>query len=403
MKIAGIVAEYNPFHNGHADHIRRTRDPQNGVGATHIVAVMSGHFVQRGEPALFPKPERVRAALLGGVDLVLELPVPWALSSAERFAMGSVSLLHALGCVDVLSFGSECGDEDALNAAADIMLTPLYVQKVKYHMDMGDSAPEAQQKALAELGGSRMARLLDTPNNVLGLEYLKALRRLDAPITPFTVTRTGAAHDADVPVGHMASAGFLRRLARENRWNNAAPYLPAEVFEHLTAALATGRAPADAAQMERALLLRLRTTGAAQLADIAGVSEGLENRLLTAAASAGSLQELLSAVKTKRYPLTRLQRLVWAAALGIPATMAAEQPPYLRVLGMNERGAEILRAARQSATRPLLSRASQADAFEGFTRDVWRTECRAGAWYALMTPTPLARGTDYTDGMIRVE
>lgn len=403
MKIAGIVAEYNPFHNGHADHILRTRDLRGDAGATHVVAVMSGNFVQRGEPAMFPKPERVRAALLGGGDLVLELPAPWALSSAERFALGGVSLLNALGCVDVLSFGSECGDLDALREAAETMSAPSYIQQVKYRMEMGGSAAEAQQQVLAELGGSRAARLLDTPNNVLGVEYLKALRRLGSPITPFTVPRTGAAHDADIPVGGTASASFLRRLARENRWNNAAPYLPPEEFEYLTAALAAGRAPADPARMERALLLRLRAASAAQIAGIAGASEGLENRLLTAAASAESLQTLLTAVKTKRYPLTRLQRLVWSAAIGISADMAAEEPPYLRVLGLNERGAEILAAARHSATRPLLSRATQADALDGFARKVWQVECRAGEWFALMTPTPLPRGGEYTDGVVRIE
>lgn len=402
MKVAGIVAEYNPFHNGHADHITRTRDRFQGAGATHVVAVMSGAFVQRGEPALFPKPERVRAALLSGVDLVLELPVPWALSSAEGFAFGAVSLLNALGCVDILSFGSECGDIESLQNAAEHMIDPRFLQLVRYRMEQGVSAAEAQQKALAELGGTRAARLLDTPNNLLGLEYLKALHRLGSPITPFTVRRTGAGHDEPYPLDGTASASFLRRLARENRFGNAAPFVPREEFALLTDSLAAGRAPADATRMERALLLKLRSMTPERLAGIAGVSEGLENRLLAAAAEAGTLSALLEKVKTRRYPLTRLQRLLWAAALGIPTGMTEAEPPYLRVLGMNERGRELLAAARDTATQPFLSRATQADSFTGFARDVWALECRAADWYGLTLPIPLPRGTEYTDGIIKV-
>lgn len=402
MKIAGIVAEYNPFHNGHADHITRTRDRFQGAGATHVVAVMSGAFVQRGEPALFPKPERVKAALLSGVDLVLELPVPWALSSAEGFAFGGVSVLNALGCVDVLSFGSECGDIDALNTAAEQMQDTQYLRLVRYRMEQGVSAPEAQQYALQQVGGTRSAKLLETPNNVLGLEYLKALRRLDSSITPFTVKRVGAGHDEPYPLDGTASASFIRRLARENRFANATPFIPREEVALLSDSLVAGRAPADAARMERALLLKLRSMSAEQLAGIAGVSEGLENRLLSAAAEVGTLSALLETVKTKRYPLTRLQRLVWSAALGIPRGITEQEPPYLRVLGMNERGREILNAARTTAQKPFLSRATQADSFSGFAHDVWTLECRAAEWYSLTVPTPLPRGSEYTDGIIKV-
>ena len=155
MKIAGIVAEYNPFHNGHAYQIDRTRSEDAGCGATHIVAVMSGSFVQRGEPALLPKFDRARAALAGGADLVLELSVPWAISSAERFAAGAVSLLDALGCVDVLSFGSECGDLDALSRIADALESPRFSSLLRYHLDMGISFPEARQKAVREIAGER--------------------------------------------------------------------------------------------------------------------------------------------------------------------------------------------------------------------------------------------------------
>lgn len=402
MKIAGIVAEYNPFHNGHADHITMTRDPRT-ADATHIVAVMSGNFVQRGEPALFPKSERVRAALAGGVDLVLELPLPWVLASAEGFAFGGVSLLHALGCVDVLSFGSECGDIEALQQAAVVMEDPRFLQIVRGRMEYGGTAAEAYQFAMQEVGGTRAARLLATPNNVLGLEYLKSLHRLNSPISPFTVERQGAAHDDEYPIGHSASAGFLRRMAKENRWNNAAAFMPRESFVQCSKAIAEGHAPADAARIERAMLLKLRGMSPARLANLAGVSEGLENRLYNAVSTADSLNSLLETLKTKRYTLTRLQRLLWAAMLDIPADFSTRKPPYLRLLGMNERGREILTVAKNTATVPLITRGTQADTLEGFARDVWKIECRAADWFGFTLPSPLPRGTEYTDGLIRVE
>ena len=399
MRIAGIVAEYNPFHKGHADHILRTREAGE---VTHVVAVMSGQFVQRGEPAAFPKTDRVRAALAGGADLVIELPLPWVLTSAEGFAFGAASLLEALGCVDLLSFGSECGEIDPLLKAAAAMEEPAYIRQVRYRMEAGHPAPEAQQAALKEAAGSRIAALLEDPNNTLGIEYIKALHRIGSGIRPFTVKRIGAGHDAAFPEAGGASASYLRRLAAEGRWNNAAPFMPRDSFATLTAAMAAGRAPADPARMERALLLKLRQTAPEQIAGFANVSEGLENRLAAGAETAGSLAELLEQVKTKRYPLARIRRLVWAAALEIPGDWAKRQPPYLRVLGMNERGRQILSAAK-SCSLPLITRASQTDGLTGFARQVWELECRGADWYALTLPVPTPGGTEYTDGLVKME
>lgn len=403
MKIVGIIAEYDPFHNGHADHIALTREALGGTEPAGVVAVMSGAFVQRGEPAAFPKRDRVTAALAGGADLVLELPVPWVLTSAEGFAFGGVSLLHALGCVDTISFGSECGDAAALEQAAEKMADARYLQLVRYHMEQGRPAAEAQQKALADVGGSRLAALLDGANNTLGIEYIKALRRLDCDIRPFTVKRTGADHGDTAPVGSSAPASYLRRLAREGRFANAAAYMPRSAAVSCNEALVGRRAPADPERMARAILLKLRCASPERLAGIAGVSEGLENRLQAAANEAADLADLLARVKTRRYPLTRLQRVVWSAMLGIPAGWSRQTPPYLRVLGMNERGAAILSAARKTAALPLFVRATQANAFEGFAREVWETECRASEWYNLTLPTPLPHGTEYTDGCVKTE
>lgn len=407
MKIAGIVAEYNPFHNGHAHHIERTRAPEGG-GASHVAVVLSGCFVQRGEPALLPKASRVRMALAGGADLVLELPVPWSLSSAEGFAFGAVSLLDALGCVDLLSFGSGCGDLARLEAAVEALEDPRFPKLLAYHLEGGIPFPEARQRTVAELRSAGLASLFEEANNTLGIEYLKALRRLSSPIRPFTIPRFGAGHDAPLPAGDMASASLLRSMVQGGRLVNAAAYMPRAAADELAGAAAAGLAPADTSRLERAVLARLRRLSAEDFARLPGVSEGLENRLANAARKAGSLAELLELAKTRRYPLTRLQRLVWSAFLGIPASLAGgpaqggwNPPPYIRVLGMNERGGEILRQAKPRL--PLLTKASQLEPLDERSRKIFALESRAADLYALALPKPYPCGAEYTTGLIRAE
>lgn len=398
------MAEYNPFHNGHAYQIERLRDPEGEVRATHVVAVMSGHFMQRGELSLLPKSDRVRMALLGGVDLVLELPVPWCLSSAEVFARGAVSLLHALSCVDMLGFGSECGDLAALQKAAALLDSPRLAELLRYHLGYGISYPEARQKALRELGGDKTAALLTEPNNTLGIEYLRALRALSSPIAPTTVRRRGPAHDAQLPLGTIASASHVRTLIRAGRLRDALPYLPPAAGRAVEQAAAAGRCPADPALLERAVLARLRLLDRESLAALPGVSEGLENRLYDAARQASSFDDLLQRVKTKRYPLTRLQRLVWCAFLGVRTEDAAGTPPYLRVLGATARGFELLsRAKAAPSLAPLLSRASQLDALGGAEARIWQLENTAADLYGLALPVPLPCGSEHTAGMVKIE
>lgn len=402
MKIAGIIAEYNPFHNGHAYHIERTRAEKGGCEATHVVAVMSGHFVQRGEPALLPKADRVRMALAGGVDLVLELPLPWALSSAEAFARGGVSILKALGCVDSISFGSECGDVALLEQVADAMESDRFSTLLRYHLEGGIAFPEAQSRAVAEVAGDKLAGLLARPNNTLGIEYIKAVRRLAPSIQPFTVPRMGAEHDDMAPLGDTASAGFLRTVILSGKMLSAAPYMPRTVYRMLSDAAAAGHCPADTRRLERGILSHLRRMPAEELAGCPGISEGLHNRVKEAVSTASTFEELEQAIKTRRYPLTRIRRMLWAAFLGIPRGLSEQAPPYVRVLGYTERGRAILNKARE-ASAPLLGRASQAEKLTGTARQVWELECRAADLYALTLPKPFPCGAEYTTGMIRGE
>jgi predicted nucleotidyltransferase len=402
MKIAGIIAEYNPFHNGHAHQIERTRAVDNGCEATHIVAVMSGNFVQRGDVAVLPKAYRVQAALAGGVDLVLELPLPWAMASAEAFAFGAVSILDGLGCVDTISFGSECGRIEQLERAVSALESDRFSHLLHYHLDGGIAFPEARQRAIAEIAGQKTAALLDTANNTLGIEYIKALHRLDSNIRPYTVPRFGAGHDDGLPVGDMASGSFLRSLLAASRFENAMPYIPPAARTVLFQALQKGHSPGELTTISGAILSSLRQLTKEDLSALPGISEGLENRIYEAIRAAGSFDDLCTRIKTRRYVLTRIRRILLSGFLGLQAGWETTQPPYIRVLGTNTRGAEILRAAK-SARIPILSRTSKLDTLGKDAQEVFSLESRAADLYGLSLPSPLPCGTEYTNGILRVE
>ena len=401
MKIAGIVAEYNPFHNGHAYHIEHTLAEKEG-DADAVVAVMSGCFTQRGEPALFDPFLRAEAALQSGVDLVLLLPVPWSLSSAETFAAGGVQILQALGCVEMLSFGSECGDIAALQGVRRVLDDPRTVGRMRGLMDTGLSYAAARRQAVAEYGGEARAALLDEPNNTLGIEYLGALSREGSDMTPFTVRRMGAAHDALAPIGGMASASYLRELVHAGKVTNLAPFVPNVVCNLISRAVADGVSSREELA-ERAVLAVLRLRSKEQLASLPAVSEGLENRLYNAVREAGDLETLFTLAKTKRYPRTRLQRLVYNAFLGIGADMTSAPPPYIRVLGSTAKGRDILRTVKENGTAvPLVTRVSQIDELGDAARRMLALENRAADLFSLTLQKPTPCGRHMTAPMIRV-
>ena len=391
MTVAGVVAEFNPFHLGHAKLIASLRE----AGATHTVAVMSGAFVQRGEAALCDKWSRAEMALAGGVDLVLELPLPMAVAPAPRFAAGGVGTLAALGCVDRLCFGSECGDADRLQAAADAMRGEKFAAVLKAELDRGVTFAAAQQAALTAAGGE--GDLLAGPNDTLAIAYLAANAALPSPMAPFAVRRAGAAHDG-APAGGIASASWIRAAWRAGETEEARPFLPEESFTLLMRETGDNRCPADLGRLETALLATLRGMSAEQLAALPDVSEGLEHRLWRAVRAAASVEEVLTAAKTKRYTHARLRRILLYALLGVDRGLWVSPPRYLRVLAMNERGREVLAAAQP--TLPLLTRARDADALDGSGRDLLAAECRADDLFALAQPAVQPCGQTLTRGVI---
>lgn len=377
METAGIVAEYNPFHRGHAWHIAETRRRLGGDAP--VVCVMSGHWVQRGECALADKWLRAALALDRGADLVVELPTPWAMASAESFARGAVSLLAATGVVDVLSFGSETGELAPLEAAAAALDAPDYPERLRAALGRGLSFPAARQEAAG-------AACLSAPNNNLGVEYLRSLRALGSTIRPLTVPRQGAGHDGPA-AGGFASASELRRLLRAGRGEEAAPYLTAPWSGEL----------ADMQHIERAVLARLRTMGEGDWAALpdGGGAEGLPSRLAKAAREAVSLEDFYTRAKTRRYPHARLRRLALAAFLGIRADARPAAPPYVRVLGLGGRGRALLRRMKETCPLPVIVKPAQARELDGPARTLFESEARYTDLYGLCFPAPRPCGAEW--------
>lgn len=395
--ICGIICEWNPLHAGHCALMRHAR----AAGATHLVAVMSGNFVQRGEPAVFSKWARAEMGLRCGADLVVELPLPWALAPAEAFAFGGVSLLHDLGCVELLAFGSECGDAAALWSAAQAAGSPALREALRPTLAAGATFAKARQQAVRSLAGEQAAALFSSPNNILGIEYCKALQKLRSPIRPFTVRREGAAHDAPLEGVPQAAASSSQVREALRRGFSIGPLLPAPAAAVAMRELASGFAPVWPEAMEQAVLAQLRRMGPEDFSRLPDVSEGLEHRLYRAARQAVSLAGFWDAVKTKRYPLARIRRLTWSAYLGLTRDIPA-RPPYFRLLGMTEKGREILHLAKNRAKLPFLSHSSDVSRLDMPARHVFQLEETASDLYALASPHPRPCGLDRTFPVLRV-
>lgn len=345
MKIVGIVAEYNPFHKGHALHIAKTRELAGEDAA--IVCVMSGNFIQRGEPAIFAKHTRAEAALYGGADLVLELPLPYVLSSAEGFAFGAMALLDSLGCVDYVSFGCESGKVEELKETAELLLRPDFGEALREELKQGVSFARARQRAVERLAGRSMG-LMERPNNILAVEYIKALTMLGSDIEPMAIPRRGAGHDEAGEREGICSASAIRAKIRAGE--DASAWMPREAAALFDIERESGFGPITMEGLEQSVLTRLRMMSQEDFARLPDMSEGLHLRLMRAAKSCGSLEELYEAVKTKRYALSRIRRAVVCAWLGVTAEDAKGRPPYIRVLAANDRGCRLLKTAKRNST-----------------------------------------------------
>lgn len=367
MTITGIICEYNPLHLGHKKQLDmiRSADPETG-----IVCLMSGNFVQRGKPAIVHKQIRAEAAIQSGADLVLELPITAALSSAEGFASEGVRILS--GFCDRLCFGAETGTKESLMATAKALLSPEFSIRLKDALSTGMSFPSARQAALENLGLT--SDLLIRPNDILATEYCKAILAQNATLEPMVICRQGSYHDRAIDHENPSATAVRELMLKSGAWLDYVPEHAREVFRD--AALHTMSAG------EKAVLAKLRTMEDAEFEALPYGSEGLWRKLMHACHQENTLEEILTAVKSKRYTRTRLDRMVMCAVLGLTAQNLATPAPYTRVLALNDRGRQILKKARQTGNFPNIG--------EKQNHPYQAIETRCGRLYGLFTETPEA-------------
>lgn len=343
-KVLGIIAEYNPFHNGHLYHLNESKRQAN---AEFSICIMSGNFTQRGEPAIIDKWSRAKMAIEAGVDLVIEFPLVYSISSAENFAFGGISLLNKLGIVDNISFGSEAGDMNILNAFAEILHEEPkeYLSLLEHELAKGVSYPKAREKAiLMYLNDIRKyASVLSNPNNILGIEYLKALKKTKSKIKPLTIKREGIGHNSSFVLNGIASSSAIRKSI--NKLDYISKTVPESTFAILEDKIKHGQIVNGLSCYEKEIIYKLRTMPVSEIANLPDVSEGLEHAIKSAVNSCNSVADLINLIKSKRYTQTRIQRILLYALLGITKEdMRASQntTPYIRVLGFNNNGKRIL-------------------------------------------------------------
>lgn len=358
-KLAGIIAEYDPFHNGHAWQLQQAK----ALGAQRVAVAMSCGLTQRGALPLLPESVRVQAALTCGADLVFALPAPYACSGAECFARAGVQLLAAAGC-DALVFGAETPDAVLLMEAARVLSGAEYRTALKARLAAGARSFAAARQAAVEAvcPGTGLAALLDKPNNNLAVEYCKAILELGASLVPIPLPRQGAGHGQALTEtgGQFASASALRTLWQNGGADAAAPYVPAEVLPLYREAFAAGQyTDLAAAQRCQLALLRSRCAGTAPFAQVRGISEGLEHRLEAAVRSSTTHAELLDSLTTVRYPRARMRRLAMDAALDYSVDAFPALPPYLHLLGAQKDALSLLKAAALPVSHSLARLAEQ--------------------------------------------
>ncbi len=384
MRIAAVIAEYNPFHKGHAYLLEQVRE-QGGADA--VICIMSGSFTQRGELALLDKWRRASLALEGGADLVVELPFLYAVSPAEYFAFGGVSLAQRMGCVNMLAFGSECGHLEILEEAAQALLS-VQPETLRAHMKEGCSYPEAA----AQIAG----KAADSPNNLLGITYLMAIQRCGAKLQPFTVKRAGAGYHDERPQTYMSAAGIRKALSEGTLQQE---HVPQNTYQMLMEAQKQGSL-SDIRQLDRVLLGILRREGVRP--DAAYLSEGLENRIMRAARNCKGARDLIYLVKTKRYPYTRITRMLVHLLMGTTAGQVQEAlyrgPGYIRVLGFNETGQTLLRTMKRTAQVPVVIKSTAQQELTTYAQEQLLMDVRAQDFLALAREAEeyTVAGEDYT-------
>ena len=379
MKLMAVICEYNPFHKGHEYQLKTQKE---ALSADGVVCLMSGSFVQRGAPAVYDKWTRAKMAVQSGADLVLELPVVYSAQSAKRFAYGAISLLNALGCIDALSFGSECGDILKLQKTSDLVFSDDFLSLTAEEMKRGISFPAARTNVLQTHYPTVDATLLSSPNNILALEYLNALKTLKSTIVPTTLKRNT----------HFASASFIReKMACNQSVAQLVPDLtqPESIHYSQTA-------------FDQLVAYQLLKETPESLKKIADVAEGLEHRILKYARESTSANALAEKVKTKRYTRTRIDRIFVNMLLGITDSDTELAPQYARLLAFNKQGTEILNKMADTAQIPIITKMADATPVNSDFAHMLEKDLLATDIYALLTEEKSA-GKDFTTSPIYIK
>lgn len=344
--VLGIIGEYNPFHNGHLYHIAES---VRQTGAKYVVCVISGNFVQRGNTSIINKWVKAKMALANGADLVIELPTIYSISSAENFAEGAVKILNSLKIVDTLSFGMEASDIATLNNIANVLYTEPkeYVTMLSHELQKGNSFPKSRENALMMYLNDikRYANVMSGSNNILAIEYLKALRKTKSSMTPIGIKREKVLYQDEYVVDEFASATAIRKMLMTRQFDDIRKVMPKSSYMILGGELKQGHYVIDLSKFEKEIIYTLRRMSIEQIKDLPDVTEGLENTIKNAADSCNTLDELINIIKSKRFTQTRIQRILIYALLGInkkQMATARKIDPYVRVLGFNKKGKNLI-------------------------------------------------------------
>ena len=341
-KVLGIIAEYNPFHNGHLYHLQKAK---KDTSSNYSVAIISGNFTQRGNTSIIDKWSKAKMALENGFDLVIELPLVYAISSAENFADGAVKILNSMKVIDYLSFGTETQDFEALDKIASVLYNEPkeYKSILQHELKKGVSFPKARQNALMMYLNDirKYTNILLSPNNILGIEYIKALKKYNSNIAPYPIERFESEYHSNKINGNIASSTAIRNIIKNDNLPILRKLLPDESFSILINNLKAKQVVPDISAFEKIIIYNLRKMSLSEIQNLPDVSEGLENAIKNAANSCNSIIEFLNIVKSKRYTTTRLQRILLYSLLDITKKdmdISKKIVPYVRVLGFNNKG-----------------------------------------------------------------
>ena len=385
MKIAGIISEFNPFHNGHKYIIDKIKSENDCV-----ITIMSGNFVQRGEPAIIEKHKRAKAALLSGVDMVIELPSPWSASFAENFAFGAISLLREAQVCSIY-FGSECNDIAALKKIADSELT------LKIDQQNGETFAKARENAINNNLGYKYSEVLKGANDNLGIEYIKAAKKLDFNVEFKAIKRVFASHDSAETGSNICSASLLRENIDSSLF--LAQYTPLEAFKLFLEEITNGRI-LDAEKYSNAVISYLRRKE--NFSNIPDVSEGLDMKLKKEISSAENLNQLLELIKSKRYTLARIRRLVLSAFLDQENYWCLKSVPYINVLGFTSIGEQALKQIAKTTDVPFVFSGKANPALDTEAEMLFNKECERNDIYASLLKSPYPCGLDFSEGLIKI-